>query len=289
MRIEQRQMLADTSSPELLPAMLTGCSMAVACAILSVFVVTRRWAFIGEGISHSGFGGAGTVWLLMLAFPVLERQPWVAYVGVVVFCLATAIAIGYFTRTGRINSDAAIGIFMVASLAWGFLAQQIYHHQRGFDPANWPTYLFGRMDVSVGFAIVAAGLCAAVVAVVVFLSKEIVAYCFDPVTAEAAGVRVGFIHYLLMVLISLTIAISVRVVGSVLVTALLVLPGATALLLSKRLATTITLALVAGLVGTLGGLTAHFTRTFIPEGPAIVLVLFVEFLGAYLWAKVARA
>src|SRR5947209_20068290 len=91
----------------------TALSIGVACAILSVFVVTRRWAFIGEGISHSGFGGAGTVWLLMLAFPVLEQQPWVAYVGVVLFCLGTAIAIAYFTRAARVNSDAAIGICMV--------------------------------------------------------------------------------------------------------------------------------------------------------------------------------
>src|SRR3954447_3386810 len=88
------------------PEALTACSMAVACAVLSVFVVSRRWAFIGEGISHSGFGGAGTVWLLMLAFPSLEQQLWIPYIGVVVFCLCTALAIAYFTRTGKVNSDA---------------------------------------------------------------------------------------------------------------------------------------------------------------------------------------
>src|SRR5947207_7086342 len=88
-------------------------AMAIACAVLSVFVVSRRWAFIGEGIAHSGFGGAGTVWLLVLIFPSLggEGREWVPYLGVVVFCVATALGIGYFTRTGKINSDAAIGIF----------------------------------------------------------------------------------------------------------------------------------------------------------------------------------
>ena len=81
------------------PAVLTALAMAVACATLSVFVVSRRWAFIGEGISHSGFGGAGTAWLLALVVPALDR-PWVPYCGVVVFSLVTALAIGYLTRTG---------------------------------------------------------------------------------------------------------------------------------------------------------------------------------------------
>jgi len=279
-------MLAQSgAASEVFSSVLTACSMAAACAVLSVFVVSRRWAFIGEGISHSGFGGAGTVWLLMLAFPSLERQPWVGYVGVVIFCLCTAIAIAYFTRTGKVNSDAVIGIFMVASLAWGVFAQQAYREIRGFNPVGWETYLLGRMSVSFGFAIGAALMSAAIIAVVILLGKEIVAYCFDPATAQAAGVRVGFIHYLLIVLVALTIVIGVRVAGSVMVTAFLVLPGASALLLSKRLNTTIILSVVAGLAGTLGGLSAHFAKSFIPEGPAIVLLLFVEFLGAYTWAS----
>src|SRR5438309_7987565 len=100
--------------------------MGVACAVLSVFVVSRRWAFIGEGISHSGFGGAGTVWLLAMLFPPIDQTPWAPYLGVVLFSLATAGAIGYFTRSGKINSDAVIGIFLAAALAWGILAQQLY-------------------------------------------------------------------------------------------------------------------------------------------------------------------
>ncbi|HEX8912597.1 MAG TPA: metal ABC transporter permease, partial [Humisphaera sp.] len=75
--------LADASS--LLTALLSAASVAVACAALSVFVVARRWAFIGEGIAHSGFGGAGTVWVLALAFPGLKELTWLPYCGVVAF------------------------------------------------------------------------------------------------------------------------------------------------------------------------------------------------------------
>jgi ABC-type Mn2+/Zn2+ transport system permease subunit len=274
----------------LLPALLTAISMALACAVLSVFVVSRRWAFIGEGIAHSGFGGAGTVWLLMLIFPALGAQgrEWVPYVGVVVFCLATAMGIGYFTRTGKINSDAAIGIFLVASLAWGILAQYIYRHVHAShrDPPGWDTFLFGQMDVSMQFAIGAALLCVAVVAVVVMLSREIIAYCFDPTTAEASGVRVGFIHYLLMILVTLTIVIGVRLAGNVLVTALLVLPGATALILCRDLRSAVLASLCVALIGTLGGLFVHVHWNFLPTGPAIVLLMFGQFLLAYAWEKI---
>ena len=66
----------------------------VVLAVLSVLVVSRRWAFIGEGISHSGFGGAGTAWVLALLVPGLD-QPWAPYVGVILFCLLTAEPSGF--------------------------------------------------------------------------------------------------------------------------------------------------------------------------------------------------
>src|SRR4051794_39345654 len=87
-------------------------AMAIGCAVLSVFVVARRWAFIGEGISHSGFGGAGLAWIIMLAAPGLAQHTWVLYCAVVVFCLGTAVAIGYLSHGSRVTGDAAIGIFL---------------------------------------------------------------------------------------------------------------------------------------------------------------------------------
>ena len=121
--------------------------MALACAMLSVFVVARRWAFIGEGIAHSGFGGAGTVWMLMLIFPSLsaDGHEYLPYLGVVCFSIATAIGIGYFTRNGGTNSDAVIGIFLVASLAWGILAH-IYLSPCPACRSRWLGYVSLRPD-----------------------------------------------------------------------------------------------------------------------------------------------
>ena len=273
------------------PDALAAGAVAVACAVLSVFVVSRRWAFIGEGISHSGFGGAGTVWLLALAFPALDAE-WAVYAGVVVFCLATGLGIAYFSRAraagGGTNTDAVIGIFLVASVAWGFLANACYKQAHGGrEPAGFSEYLFGRMTAtSPQFAIGATLVCAAVVAAVALLGKEIVYYCFDPAMAAASGVAAGFVHYLLILLVTLTIVVGARVAGSILVTALLVLPGATALLLSDRLRTSIAASVVVGLVGAAGGTLVRLRWPFLPTGPAIVLVMFVSFIAAYAWTRV---
>lgn len=270
----------------LLSEFATAFALAIACAALSVFVVSRRWAFIGEGISHSGFGGAGTVWLATLLLPSLDQLTWAPYLGVAAFSLVTAVAIAYFTRTGKINSDAVIGIFLAAALAWGILAQQLYVRQFHRNPSGWSVFLFGHMDdLTPQFAVAAAAVCAAVVATVVLLSKEIVAYCFDPAFAEASGVRVGFIHYLLLILIALTIVIGARVAGSVLIPAMLVLPGTTALLLSRGLRLAVIASGCFALAATAIGLALSTHWAFLPAGPLIVLAMFVQFLGAYGWSK----
>ena len=273
------------------PAVATTAAVAVACAVLSVFVVSRRWAFIGEGISHSGFGGAGTVWLLALAFPALDAL-WAVYAGVILSCLATGAGIAYFSRAraagpARTNTDAVIGIFLVASVAWGLLAQHVYRTSRGAVPTGFDDFFLGNMTgLSPQFAVAAVLLCAAVVAVVGLLGKEIVYYCFDPAMAAASGVAAPFVHYLLILLVTVTIVVGARVAGSILVTALLVLPGATALLLSDRLRTTLAASVIVGLVGAAGGTLVRWRWPFLPTGPAIVLVMFVSFVSAYAWTRV---
>jgi len=263
----------------------TALALAIACAVLSVFVVSRRWAFIGEGIGHSGFGGAGTVWLIAAFVPAVDHAVWAPYAGVIVVSLATAWAIAFFTRSGKLNSDAVIGIFLAAMLAWGILAQQLYMRRLGHDPIGWNVFLFGHMaDVAPMFAAASVVLCAAVIGTIILLEKEILAYCFDPAIAEASGVRVGFIHYLLLLLIALTIVIGARVTGSVLVPALLVLPGATALVLARRLRTVMAGSVAVALLATAAGIAAgHWS--FLPAGPVIVLAMFVQFVLAFSLAR----
>jgi ABC-type Mn2+/Zn2+ transport system permease subunit len=126
---------------------------------------------------------------------------------------------------------------------------------------------------------------AAVLLTIAALGKEILAYCFDPLMAQASGVRAAFVHYLLMILIAVTIIVGLPIVGSVLVTALLVLPGVTATILTQRLARVVALAVTSALIAAFVGVALNAAWPFIPVGPGIVLVLFGEFLIAYLAAS----
>ncbi len=263
-------------------AVVSAATLSMACALLGLVVVARRWAFVGEGIAHAGFGGAGTAWMLVVFFPSLAQVSWLVYITVVVFCLSMAVAVGWLERSGRVNSDAAIGIFLVASLAWGFVAREVYRHFNPSYPPDWETYLFGQLrGISAGYALVTVMISIAVVLVVVALSKEILAYCFDPELAEVSGIPAAFIHYLLMILIALVIILGVRIAGGVLVTAMLVLPAVTARMLAQRLRSVVIAAMVCGVLGAMAGLAVNHRWSFLPAGPSIVLMLFAQFLLAY--------
>ena len=272
-----------------LPTIAAAAALATACGVLSTFVVARRWAFLGEGIGHGGFGGAGLAWLLSLAVPSLD-QPWLPTVGVIAFGLASALAVGFLSDRGRANGDAAIGIVMVAGLALGLLARQVYQHVRHADPAGFNDVLFGQLSgLSGPVATATVTLAAAVLLVTALLAKELVAYAFDPALARTAGVRVGLVHYTLLLLVAVTILTGIRLLGGPLVTALLVIPGTAARRAGRRLSTTVGSSVAVALAGTLGGVLAHVRWPFVPPGPAVVIALLAALAACYAVPRTARA
>lgn len=267
-------------------ALIAFSAVSVACAMLSLVVVARRWAFIGEGIGHSGFGGAGTAWMLMALIPAWDRA-WLPLVVVALFSLGAGLGMGVLSRRGRISGDVAVGIFLVGTVAWGFVGQQIYVQTRGAEPAGFLTLFFGRPErISDAYALAALSIAVAVTASLLLLKKEIIAYCVEPQLAETTGVRVGFVHYLLITLLAVTTIVGLQVVGTLLITALLVLPGATGNLLSRKLPVVTAIAIASGLSGALGGQLIHDALPIVPLGPAFVLVMFVLFILAFVIAKV---
>jgi ABC-type Mn2+/Zn2+ transport system permease subunit len=270
--------------------LITACALGVACALLSILVVLRRWAFIGEGISHAGFGGVGTAWLLSLVFPVLGSMG-AAYVVAIIFCLAMAMIIGWVSRRDRLNADAAIGIVLVASLAWGFVALRAYENagRPNGSPSGWDFYLLGEA-ANLSTPAMWSGVCVslAVVLTLVVLAKEILFYCMDPDLAEVSGVRAVYIHYLLMLMLALVIVVGMRLAGYLLVTALLVLPGATALLVSRRFKVVLSVSVIVSLVGIIAGLALRASHPNLPSGPPMVLTLVGLFAMAYGWRMVRR-
>ena len=143
-------------------------------------------------------------------------------------------------------------------------------------------FLFGQMSaMSLDYSITTILLSAAVIVVLFAFGKEILYCSFDPEMARVTGVRAGLIHYVLMLLVTVTIVLGIRIAGSVLITALLVLPAATALLLSQQLRIVFMIAITTAILGTATGVVLHLRYRMAPAGPAIVLSMFIEFLVCF--------
>lgn len=263
-------------------AMITGVAIAICCSLLSVIVVLKRMAFVGQGISHAGLGGLG-----LAVFAGVMGGP-VQSLIVLAFCIATGGVIGWLSHKRNVEADSAIGILLVATMAAGVLLTDISvwlrEEQVGWylawvgdlqrRPASFEALLFGSlMGVTFGDMVLAIVVSLAIVVVFAALMKEIIFYAFDETTARVFGVPAGAIHYGMLAMLSVAIVVSIRLAGVVLVSALLVIPGATATLLSRRLAPVLGLSLGVGLVGVVGGLVLSLEVGRLSSGACIVAVL----------------
>ena len=190
------------------------------CGLIGVFVVLRSMSYIGHGLSHAVFGGAALAAVLNINY----------FIGAGVWGLLSGLMIGRVSRKRIIGADAAIGVITTASFAVGLALQARFGQaKRSIDAV-----LFGNvLGVFTGdiLAVAAVGVVSAVV--VVLLYRRLLFTTFDPEVAGVSGVNVPGMEAVLMVLLSATILVTVRVIGVLLISALLVLPAVTARLLTN--------------------------------------------------------
>jgi len=263
-------------------AFVAAAAVGLVTALLSVVVVLKRMAFIGQGISHAGFGGYGTALLLGLS-------PAGTQALTVGFCLVAGLGIGLLVRRRRVEPDTAIGILLVGAMAWGALAQNLRDALRDvewyvntFNPQRyapgWEQMLFGSPLVVGAHGMWAALAMAAIVLIVgALLFKEIVFWAFDEPASRVFGVPSAFIYYLMLLLLAGVVVVGMQLVGFVLISALLILPGATALMLSRRLGVVMVLSVLFGVTGTLGGLIVSI-EVGLRSGASMVAVLCALFV-----------
>jgi zinc transport system permease protein len=255
-------------------AFLGGVLVGASCAFLSVFVVLRRLAFVSQGVSHAAFGGVALA-VLLGANPSL---------GAMVFSLGTALAIGGVSRRRNWVEDSSIGIFLAVAMALGLLFLGL---KQG-TTASLYGYLFGSiLSILPGDLPWMIALAAAVFILLFVFVKELYFYVFDESMARVAGVPVDFLYFGLLVVLAVTIVVGMKLVGVILVTALLVIPGATARLLTANIVALIPVSIGIGVGGVLLGLTAAYLLNLSP-GASIVLVLFLGFLASLLISGRAR-
>lgn len=285
--------LADPLNRDMiLTAFGAGLGVVVMCGVLSVLVVVKRLGFVGQGVSHSAFGGIGVAALLAAA-GLIESGGLVQLFIIVAFCVVAALGMGAISDRRTVPLDTAIGLFLVGSMAVGaVLLQQSRtiaerHGGVGVVP-SWESVLFGSVlasslrDVAVAWVVAAFVLGAAW-----WFRRPMLFWALDEDTARAFGVRCGGMKLALMVLLSLAVVVAMRLAGVVLATALLVLPGAAALKLADRLWRVLLLSVGIGVVGLIAGLVLSIESDWQP-GPCVVIVLTVIFAAAALGAHLFR-
>ncbi len=245
-------------------ALIGGLIIAATCSLLSFFVIVRRLAFVGMGISHAAFGGVA-IGIAAGINPVLTAGG---------FCVLVAGGIGWLSRKGRLHEDTVIGILFAASMAFGVVLVRMAHAYN----LDLMSYLFGSiLALSWTDVIILAVISTLAIAFMLLFFKELLFFSFDEETATASGVPVRFVYYGLLVTMALTIVVSIKLVGIILVSAFLVIPGATGLQLSRNYRGALLGSLAAALVSLAVGLKLSFSFD-VASGAAIVLGLFGAFL-----------
>jgi ABC-type Mn2+/Zn2+ transport system permease subunit len=236
------------------------------CGLIGVYVTLRGMSYIGHGLSHAIFGGAAASALVGFNF----------YLGAGLWGMASALAIGRVTRRRIIGSDAAIGVITTASFAFGIALLGLYGQvRRSIDAA-----IFGSvLGVTTADVWVVAGVTAAAVAVVFALYRKLLFTTFDPEVADVSGVNTARMDAVLMLLLSVSILATMKVLGVVLIAAILVIPPVVARMLTNSFARMLWLStLIGALCGFVGMILSYHLD--VSSGATIVLV------GAALFAVV---
>jgi ABC-type Mn2+/Zn2+ transport system permease subunit len=250
-------------------ALLAGVMIGAICAVVGVYVVLRGMSFIGAGVSHAAFGGVALGFFL--------HTNWV--LAAVVFCVLTAWGIGIVARKGQVKEDTAVGVFFAATMAFGILLIGLTHGYR----MDLFGYLFGSiLWVTPQDLWITLGLGVVVLLAVGLLFKELLFITFDTEMAEVSGLPAGKLYFLLLGLIALTVVISLKVVGIVLVSALIVTPAAAAYQLTESFRRLMVLAVLIGVGATVGGLLLSYWLNTASGATIVLLSTAVFFVSALL-------
>lgn len=244
------------------------------CGLIGVFVVLRGMSYIGHGLSHAVFGGAALAAVLNLNY----------FLGAGFWGLASGLMIGRVSRKRIIGADAAIGVITTASFAMGLALQARFGQaKRSIDAV-----LFGNvLGVFTSDILAVAGVGILSVVVIVGLYRKLLFATFDPEVAGVSGVSVPAMEAVLMVLLSATILVTVRVIGVLLISALLVLPAVTARLMTNSFGRMLWLSPVLGAI--FGGVGMYISwYADIPSGAVIILSGTLVFIAAYSAVGVRR-
>lgn len=255
-------------------AFLAGMMLSFVLAVVSFFVVLRRLSFIGVGVTHSAFGGVALGALLGIS-------PTLTAIG---FAVIVSNAIGYIGKEDRISTDTAIGIFFPLAMALGVIFINM-SDQYNIDLFG---YLFGNiLAITRQDLIIIAVLGGLVLLSTVMFFKELLFVAYDREVAWVSGMPVAFLDHFFLTILALSVVISMKIIGIILVSALLVIPGAAASMVTRRYNSMIAFSIIIALISTSGGLIISYYAD-LPSGATIVALACLIFFVAFAVGKTRK-
>lgn len=258
---------------------LIGALVACSCSLVGCFLVLRRMSLIGDAISHSVLPG------IVIAFLISgSRDSLVMMMGAAAIGLITVFLIQMFRHSG-VQSDAAIGVVFTALFAVGIVLISAYTGQVDLDLdcvlygeiayAPWNTITAFGFDIGPKAVWAVGAVFLFSLIVIVLFYKQFKLCSFDPALAAAVGIPVVFFHYLLMGLVSLTTVASFESVGAILVVGMMIIPAATAYLLTEKLSVMIGISMIVGVLSAVIGYDlAHLFDASIAGAMTVVVGIF---------------
>ncbi len=248
-------------------ALVAGSFISILCSTLGVFLVLRRLSLIGDGLAHVTFGSVA-VGLLFGASPFYVAIPIVMFAGLGILKLVDK---------ARLYGDAAIGIVSSIGISAGVIIASV---AGGFN-VDLFSYLFGSiLAINTTEVIVSIALSVVLITLLVLFYEDLFATTFSEDAARTSGIQTTRINGILVLLVALTVVLAMRVVGIMLISALLILPPVTALQIARSFRATIFISATTGLISVVLGIFISFLLNF-PTGATVVIINFLLFIVGF--------
>ncbi|MCL4492945.1 MAG: metal ABC transporter permease [Nitrospirae bacterium] len=249
-------------------AMLTGALLALFSGIISVFIVLRRVSFLGSGISHAAFGGVSIGFLLGVN-PLITA---------LIYSILVAFGIERISTKGKLAEDTAIGVFFSSSMAVGIVLVGLSSSYN----VDLFGYLFGSILAITGEdARIAAWVTIFLSVVILLIMKELHFITFNEELAFVSGIKVRLIKSVFLLAMAIAIVVGIKLVGIILISALLVIPGASAQLLTRRFYRMVVASCLIALFSAVSGVIISYRFNLAPGGTIVLVLSLIFFISFF--------
>ena len=241
-------------------ALIAGIAVGLICSFMGTFLVLRRYSLFGDGIAHVAFGGI-SVGLFLGVFPL-----WTAFI----VSIFGGLGLQKLRQSTKISGDSAVAVVLVSGLAVGVI---LVSSSGGFS-VDLFSFLFGSiLLISQEDTIMILALSAGIIATLTIMQKQFLHLTFNEEQAKLTGMRTTLLNYAFVVLASITVVTSMRLVGILLISALIVIPNITAMQFGKGFKKTVFISMSISVISVVSGILVSYSLNVAPSGTIVLIAV----------------